>query len=163
MQPMPAIRELYPVPAEIEKLHVFLGEWHGEGVLTTGGRRMKVAGEWHFSTAAGGWGLKVSMHSVIEGMGAYALDSLFGFDIETGTLHVYSLTNMAETHDHRAFWSDNNTLKGRYDGLKEGKQFLEDFTIWLAGRDELTIEYVETLDGQLDSTMVMRLTKPMRR
>ncbi|MDN7025108.1 hypothetical protein FGU65_09440 [Methanoculleus sp. FWC-SCC1] len=156
------IQELYPVPAEIEKLRMFLGEWHGEGVLETAGAVMKVAGEWWFRAAAGGWGVGVSMQSVIEGMGDYALDSLFGFDTETGTLHVYSLTNMAETHDHTAFWSNERTLHGSYDGLKEGKAFRENFTIRLTSPGEMTLEYVETLDGRLDSTMTIRLTKQSR-
>ncbi len=56
-----------------------------EGMLNTRGSTMNVAGAWHFSTAAGGWGLRVSTQSVIEGMGDYALDSLFGFDSDTGT------------------------------------------------------------------------------
>ncbi len=156
---MSTIRELYPVPAEVERLRVFLGDWRGGGVLRTGGAEMKVAGRWRFLAAAGGWGVRVSMRSTIEGMGEYALDTLIGFDPETGTLHVYSLTNMAETHDHTAAWSDEATLHGRYDGTKDGKAFREDFTIRLTRPDEMTVEYVETLDGRLDSTMSIRLKK----
>ncbi len=43
------------------------------------------------------------------------------------TLHVCSLTSMAETLDHTAFWPDEKTLHGRYDGLKGRKPFREDF------------------------------------
>ncbi|RXE56617.1 hypothetical protein ABH15_00010 [Methanoculleus taiwanensis] len=158
---MPTIRELYPIPAEIERLWVFLGDWHGEGVLKAGGDTMKVAGRWRFVTAAGGWGVRVSMESVIEGFGDYALDSLFGIDTETGTLHIYSLTNMAETHDHTACWSDETTLHGRYDGLKGGKPFREDFTIRVVRPGAMTLEYVERIDGLLDSTMTIHLTKQL--
>ena len=51
---MLTISELYPVPAEIKKLHFFLGDWEVEGTLKTGEIKMRLEGKWNFSTAAGG-------------------------------------------------------------------------------------------------------------
>ncbi|RXA20571.1 hypothetical protein EQO05_05495 [Methanosarcina sp. MSH10X1] len=154
---MPTISEMYPIPAEIKKLHVFLGDWLAEGVIKTGGSVMKLEGTWNFSMAAGGWGLKSANRFEVEELGTYELDNLFGFDKETGELHIYSITNMAETHDHTASWSDGNTLKGGYDGLKDGKKFREDFIIKLVSPQEFTIDYIEKVDDQIDSTMNLRL------
>ncbi|MGB9939848.1 hypothetical protein [Methanosarcina sp.] len=156
---MPTISEMYPIPPEVKKLHVFLGDWSVEGIIKTGGSVMKLEGKWDFSKAAGGWGLKSANRFEVEGMGVYELDNLFGFDKETGKLHIYSITNMAETHDHIASWSDENTLKGEYDGLKDGKKFREDFTIKLVSPQEFTIDYVEKVNDQIDSTMNLRLKK----
>ncbi|MDY9925711.1 DUF1579 family protein [Methanosarcina sp.] len=156
---MPTISEMYPVPAEMKKLHVFLGEWNVEGTIKTGGSVMKLKGEWNFGTAAGGWGLKSSNKFEVKELGTYELDNLFGFDKETGRLHIYSITNMAETHDHTAAWSDENTLKGEYDGLKDGKKFREDFIIKLVSPEEITIDYVEKVNGQIDSIMNLKLRK----
>lgn len=154
---MPTISEMYPIPAEIKKLHVFLGDWLVEGVIKTGGSVMKLEGTWNFGMAAGGWGLKSANRFEVEELGTYELDNLFGFDKETGKLHIYSITNMAETHDHTASWSDGNTLKGGYDGLKDGKKFREDFIIKLVSPQEFTIDYIEKVDDQIDSTMNLRL------
>lgn len=156
---MTYIEELYPVPAEVKKLYTFLGDWNVEGNLTVDGNIMKLEGTWTFSKAAGGWGMKSSNGLEIEGMGHYELDNLFGFDRETGELHIYSLTNMAETHDHKASWSDEKTLNGEYDGLKDGKRFREDFTLKLVNSNEVTIDYVEKVDDEMDSTMSIRLKK----
>ncbi|WP_440946105.1 hypothetical protein ACSAZL_18840 [Methanosarcina sp. T3] len=120
---------------------------------------MKLKGKWSFNTAAGGWGLKSENKFEVEEPGTYELDNLFGFDKETGTLHIYSLTNMAEIHDHTAAWSDENTLNGGYEGLKDGKNFREDFTIKLVSPDEITIDYIEKVNGQVDSIMNMILRK----
>lgn len=88
--------------------------------------------------------------------------TFFGFDKDTGQLHIYSITNMAETHDHTASWSDENTLKGGYDGLKDGKKFRENFVIKLVSPQEFTIDYIEKVDNQIDSTMNLRLKKQDR-
>ncbi|MDW7732921.1 MAG: hypothetical protein SCH66_10900 [Methanolobus sp.] len=156
---MPDIEELYPIPAEVKKLYSFLGDWNVEGSLTADEKTMKLEGTWNFSKAAGGWGMKSSNELEIESLGHYELDNLFGFDRETGELHIYSLTNMAETHDHKAAWSDERTLKGEYDGLKDGKRFREDFTLRMVSPEEVTIDYIEKVDDKLDSTMSIRLRK----
>lgn len=74
---------------------------------------------WQRSQCTGGWGLKSKNRSEVEEIGVYELDNLFGFGKETGQLHIYSITSMAETQDHTASWFDENTLKGVCDGLKE--------------------------------------------
>ena len=66
---MPTISEMYPVPAEMKKLHVFLGEWSVEGTIKTGGSVMRLKGEWNFGTAAGGWGLKSSNKFEVKELG----------------------------------------------------------------------------------------------
>lgn len=156
---MSIITEMYPIPSEIKKLHVFLGNWNVEGIIKTGDKIMKLKGKWDFRTAAGGWGIKSSNKFEVEELGTYELDNLFGFDKETGKLHIYSLTNMAETHDHTASWSDKNTLKGGYEGLKDGKKFREDFVVRLVSPGEITIDYVEKVDGQIDSITNVVLKK----
>ena len=156
---MSSITEMYPVPSEIKKLHVFLGNWSTEGIIKTGGKIMKLKGKWNFSTAAGGWGIKSANKFEVEELGTYELDNLFGFDKETEKLHIYRLTNMGETHDHTAAWSDENTFKGEYDGLKDGKRFREDFVISLVNSEEITIDYVEKVDDQIDSIMNVVLRK----
>ncbi|AAM03912.1 TPA: hypothetical protein HA338_11015 [Methanosarcina acetivorans] len=156
---MSTISEMYPIPPEIKRLHVFLGDWNAEGTIKIGDNKLKLEGKWRFSTAAGGWGLKSANKFEVEELDTYELDNLFGFDRETGTLHIYSLTNMAETHDHTASWSDENTLKGGYEGLKDGKKFREDFTIKLVSPDEITIDYIEKVDDQIDSIMNVILKK----
>jgi len=156
---MPDIKELYPIPDEVKKFYTFLGDWDVEGKLEFDNNIMKIQGTWTFTKAAGGWGIKSSNGLEIEDLGHYELDNLFGFDRETGELHIYSLTNMAETHDHKAVWTDDNTLNGDYEGLKDGKKFREDFTLKIVNSDEITIDYVEKIDDELESTMNIRLKR----
>lgn len=156
---MTYIQELYPIPPEVEKLSVFIGDWNVTGTLKIGNDKMNVNGKWFFNKAAGGWGLRSANKLEIDGMGSYELDNLFGFDKEEGRLHIYSLTNMAETHDHRASWTDGSTLKGEYDGLKDGKKFREDFVIRILDPARITINYIEKVDDKIDSTMSLILQK----
>lgn len=105
--------------------------------------------------------MRFSNELEIEKLGHYVLDNLFDFDRETGELHIYSLTNMAETRDHRAAWSDERTLKGEYEGLRDGKRFRKDFLLRMESAEEVTIDYIQMVDDKPDPTMSIRLKKKM--
>jgi len=159
MEQSPTISEVFPIPAEAKRLEVFLGDWDVEGTVTFGGNAMKAKGRWAFRKAAGGWGLKATMKVNLEGMGSYEEDDLVGFDKESGRLHVFTLTNTAAVHDHLATWSDRNTLNLEYDGLQDGKKLREEATIRFSRPNELTMSEVDTVDGQVASTMEVTLRK----
>ena len=99
------------------------------------------------------------MKMEVEGMGNYEEVDIVGFDPGEGLVHVFSVTNTAATHDHKGKWSDNNTLNLVNEGLQEGKNYKEQITIKFRNPKEFSIHEVDTLDGQVTSTMDVILRK----
>ena len=153
------IAEMFPVPAEAKRLERFLGDWSVEGSVTMEGNPARMTGSWRFTPAAAGWGVRAKLEAQVEGLGAMDEDDLAGFDAETGSFHVYSLTNTGNVHDHAGGWPDDNTFQMAYDGLQEGKAYREEVTISFLRADELEIHGKEYVGGQLISSTDVTLRK----
>jgi hypothetical protein len=156
---MPTFRELFPIPTEARKLQRFLGSWRIRGTLTVEGTPLAMSGTWTFEEAAGGWGVKATMRATVDGMGSYEEDDLVGFDVETGTYHVYSLTNSSAVHDHIGVWVDERTFTIAFDALQTGKPFREEVTVNFVSDRELEIHEKDYLDGQIVTMMDAVLRK----
>jgi hypothetical protein len=156
---MPTLAELFPVAEQARALERFLGRWSVEGTLTVEGNPLRMRGEWLFSPAAAGWGVKGTLRAEIDGMGVYEEDDLVGFDVETGSLHLYSLTNSAAVHDHVASWSSADVFEFDYEGLQGGKPYREVGRAEFLGADRLQIDSTDHVEGQLSSEMKATLRR----
>ena len=153
------LAEMFPIPAEARALERFLGSWDVDGTLTVEGNPLPLTGEWHFAPAAGGWGLKGTLHARIEGLGAYEEDDLFGFDVETGLFHLYSLTNSGAVHDHEARWTSADILEFSYEGLQGGKPYRELGQVEVLDGGRLRAESTDYVDGELATSMDVMLRR----
>ena len=155
----PTLAELFPVPEQAQQLARFLGVWAVDGSLTVEGNPLTMTGEWSFTPAAAGWGVKASLHAEIEALGAYEEDDLVGFDVETGTFHIYSLTNSAAVHDHVASWTSENILSFDYEGLQGGKAYREVGRMEFLSEHRMQAESTDYVDGEVASAMHVTLTR----
>jgi hypothetical protein len=155
----PRLADLFPVPAQARTLERFIGTWSISGTLEVAGSRLGMTGEWRFAPAAAAWGVKATLSAAIEGMGAYEEDDLFGFDVETGTFHIYSLTNSGAVHDHPARWSSADVMEFSYDGLQGGKSYRETGRTEFLGADRIRVESTDYVDGALSTAMIVVLER----
>ena len=85
-------------------------------------------------------------------MGPYEGDNLFGYDRGRGQIHLFSVTNEPNTHDHKGRWTGPHTLELRYDGMLDGKKYVEVIPMTVVGANEYRFRSTVTLGGKLMQT-----------
>jgi hypothetical protein len=156
---IPTLAEMFPIPGEVRALERFLGTWKATGSLAMEGANLPMSGEWRFAHAAGGWGLVAELNAEIEGMGAYHEHDLVGFDVETGRLHIYSLTNTGAVHDHPAGWVNEDVMELEYEGTQGGKPYREVARVTFVSADRMQVESTDYIDGEQSSQMQLTLER----
>lgn len=149
----PTIGDLFPIPPEVKRLEVFLGEWDVAGTVALDGRTLPVSGKWRFTSAASGQGLRATMRLELGPMGAYEEDDLIGYDAETGNIHVFRLTNTASVLDHTARWTDEHTLQMQYVRNDDGRTYREETTIRLQDPASFTVRETDRYGDIVVSSM----------
>lgn len=153
------VAEMFPGPEGAKRLERFLGEWVVEGSLTMEGNAAPVAGHWSFVPAAAGWGLRSKFEGMIEGMGRADEDDLVGFDAETGLVHIYSLTNTGNVHDHVGDWTGADTMEFVCETTQGGAPYREVITCDFTSPTSVTFHSTEHIGGELASTFEANLRK----
>jgi len=64
-------------------------------------------------------------------------ENLMGYDPNLNQLHLYSIDNMGTTHDHVGYWTSPTSLYVQYQGVLEGKMYVEQ--IWMNFPDSNTM------------------------
>lgn len=65
-------------------------------------------------------------------------ENLIGFDPYLKLVHLYSIDNTGTAHDHYGFWIDSKNLFVQYQGVVEGKMYVEQ--IWMSLPDANTLQ-----------------------
>jgi hypothetical protein len=146
-------------PVEIKTFTDHAGTYQGEGTLTMG---EKVA---HFKMThinkviSDGFGLQCTEENMSKEMGSYKSVDLFGFDPGKQLIHMFTVSNMAEIHDHWGKWVDSKSLDLEYDGMKDGKAFVEKLHLFFDSPTQYHFTSESTLDGQPESTFTGTMMK----
>lgn len=140
-------------PHGIELLKQLAGKFEGKATMTMGENTVNFMVHHVNTTSSGGWGVKINEESEIPGLGRYISDGVFGFDVYTDMLHLYSVSNVAETHDHAGRWSDDRHVTLVYEGQQEGKKFVEKINVEIVSRNEYHINAVQSLEGTTIATL----------
>lgn len=154
-----AVAEMFPVPEGAQRLEAFVGEWTLSGTLEMQGNTFAIAGDWSMTPAAGGWGIRSELRGRIEGLGAMLEDDLLGFDQESGQVHLYSLTNTGNVHDHTGQWRDDGGIDLVYEGTQQGQPYHETIELRSDPAGRLTVHSVERIGGAVASVMAATLTR----
>ena len=109
--------------------------------------------------AAGGWGVRSELRGEIEGLGPMLEDDLLGFDQASGLIHLYSLTNTGNVHDHTGRWREDGGMDLVYEGTQQGQPYREEIELRRDGERRFTIRAVEHVAGELASMMLAELTR----
>jgi hypothetical protein len=135
-------------PSVITKFTAILGSFEEDATLTEGGKTMKGKVRHSNSQITDGWGFLMDEVISMEDGSAYKSHNIIGYDAGGGKVHVYSVTNAAETHDHIGSWTNPKTISVQYDGKWEGKAFVEKAALTIVGPDAYTLTWTATLDGK---------------
>ncbi|MEM2856814.1 MAG: hypothetical protein QW416_06920 [Candidatus Nitrosocaldaceae archaeon] len=92
-------------------------------------------------------------------VGDWTVEGILTYEGKPLLVHLFSVTNTAATRDHKGRWSDDKTLNLVYEGLQEDKKYKEEITIKLHSPREWSVNEVDTLNGQVISTMEVTLKK----
>ncbi len=135
-------------PEQIGKLEAIQGTFEGEATMTEGGKSMKGIVRHTNSSISDGWGFLMEEIITMEDGTAYKSHNIIGYDAGGGKVHVFSVTNAGETHDHKGSWTKPKTVAVQYDGKWEGKPYVEKAMLTIDGSDSYRLSWNATLGGK---------------
>jgi hypothetical protein len=146
----PLVAQDAPHVPDVVQQHLWplVGNWRGEAKMTVGGTTTTFPYTHKSMKTAGGFGLQVIDGGTIPGMGAYTGTNLFGYDAGTGTLHLFTVDNVGDVHDHAGKWAGEKNVVLRYEGISEGKPMVEIITIDFDGPRQYSFKSVVTVGGE---------------
>jgi hypothetical protein len=157
----PTLSDVFPLPVELSRLRVFLGNWVVEGTLTVINRTFPLKGVANFSSVAAGWGVLVTGKLEIEGLGFYEETDIMCFNRDERLYHFFAVTNTGAAYDHKGDWVNDNTLGFSYAGLQDGKSYREELEIIIYAPDQIAISERDFIDSQITTTMDVTLRKEL--
>jgi len=116
--------------------------------MTEEGKTMKGHVRHVNSSISDGWGFLMEEEVTMEGLPPYKAHNIVGFDPGGGQVHVFTVSNASETHDHKGKWKNASTIIVKYEGKRDGKAYVETATLMLDGSDSYTLSWTSTLGGK---------------
>ncbi len=150
---------LAELPEPARRLHRFIGNWQVSGVFRRDGKARQIQGRFDITPAAGGFGLLARMNAELEEVGTYEEWDLLGYDPGCDEYHIFSVTNGAVVHDHRAEFVTDDRVEFFYKGLQEHERFRETGVIEFRGADEFTL----TTTNKVTETVVFEIDIVLKR
>jgi hypothetical protein len=141
-------QEMSSQPEQIRKLGAIVGTFEGAATMTMEGKSMKGKICHVNSSISDGWGFLMDEVVTMEDGSTYKSHNIVGYDAGGGKVHVFSVTNAGETHDHMGSWTKPNAVSLQYDGTWEGKPYVEKAVLTLDGPDAYTLSWHATLGGK---------------
>lgn len=135
-------------PQAQKNLMQFVGKWTSNDAKLTMGSKT-YTGPYTFDCSAVNENTGILAHEkfVSAEMGTMLGENLLGYDPNLQQIHLYSIDNMGTTHDHVGYWIDNTHLFVQYQGVVEGKIYLEQIDMVFQG-NKLTLELKAMLNGE---------------
>lgn len=82
-------------------------------------------------------------------MGTISGINICGYDPNLKQIHLYSLDNTGTSHDHAGYWINNKHLFVEYQGVQDGKIYLEQINMIFNSPNEWTINLVGVQNGKV--------------
>src|SRR5215471_17002293 len=114
-----------PVPEGVKKLYVFLGNWKGKAMTTANGQTQTFDYFMNMKTDADGWGILYHEKGLIPNAAPYIGFGTVAFNTNDNTVHIFTVSNYADVHDHVGAWTDDKHFTLEYNGMSEGKMMKE--------------------------------------
>jgi hypothetical protein len=128
------------MPEAQKNLLQFVGSWKlDDAKFIMGGET--ATGVYTFDCSAVNENTGILAHEMFASkeMGTMKGENLFGYDPNTGQIHLYSIDNTGTAHDHYGFWIDKNHLFVQYQGVVEGKMYVEQIDMKFPSQDKMEI------------------------
>ena len=137
-------------PSElVKRLAPYAGTFEGQLIMTEGGKTVTAKVKSRNSMVSDDWGFLVEEVATMPDGGQYKSHNIMGYDAGGKKVHVFSVTNAGETHDHKGTWKDAKTLVVQYDGTWEGKPFVEKISLTFHNPDSYSVSWVATSGGKV--------------
>lgn len=147
------------VPAPIQKLAFLEGTWSGDATVTEGGQTTSFRLNIVVTKIAGGLGYYAVGSADIPGMGTYTESDMFGYDAGKGLVHMFSVTATGETHDHYGRFDRNGNITFKYEGVMNGKKYVETIPMTIVSPTEFSFKSTATIGGKVQSVFQATMRK----
>ena len=137
-----------PVPDNVKKLYSFLGNWKGKATMTQNGQTQNFDYLMDMKTDADGWGILYHEKGLIPNAAPYVGFGMMGFDENDNALHIFTVSNYGDVHDHKGSWTDDKNFTVEYNGILEGKPMKEELSVEFVTADTWKFRDVVTVNGQ---------------
>ena len=117
--------KINPVPEGVKKLYVFLGNWKGKATMTVNGQTQSFDYFMDMKTDADGWGILYHEKGLIPNADPYLGFGMIALDPNDNMLHIFTVSNYGDVHDHKGAWTDDKHFTLVYNGTMEGKAMRE--------------------------------------
>jgi hypothetical protein len=147
-------------PEQLSTLGRMVGSWKGEHVIfESGGRRSEIDVDLEVRGIVEGWGLEGNMIAEIPGVGRYVRKEMWGYDTDSDTIRMFSVTNDGKTHHRRGVWVDDNTLRLKYSTVTNGKDHVvEEMTVVLYNH-KMSLRNTTRVNGEVELLLEGTLSK----
>lgn len=150
--------QVAPAP-EIQRLAAIAGAFEGDASLTAGGKTLHFTLHHENHVIAGGFGLESIEQADVPGMGRYEAANLFGWDAGRRQLHLFTVSNDPNTHDHAGPWADATHATLRYEGVRDGKKLVEVLPFEIVNADEYRFRSTVTTAGGAPEVFVATMKR----
>jgi hypothetical protein len=137
-------------PMAQKNLMQFNGKWKSSDFNLTMGDK-NYGGEYSFDCAMVNMNTGIIAHEkfVNKEMGTMMAENLVGFDPNLKQIHIYTIDNMGTAHDHYGYWIDEHHLFVEYQGVVEGKMYVEQIDIVFQTADKWVLKLTAMLNGEI--------------
>lgn len=138
-------------PEAVQRMLRFVGRWEtNEAKVTMGDQHFTMPYSADFKPVNDGTGLMMQEAATMPGVGELKGMNLFGWDPNLEQVHIYSIDNIGTCHDHIGYWTSDNELFVEYQGVQEGKIYVEQLRITLVDSNHLKLHLTAELNGVMN-------------
>jgi hypothetical protein len=150
------------IPNDLKNMMQFIGNWEAPNtVMNMGGKDYRFTYYTDFEKTAGGSGLLMHEWADVPDLGKFDGENLIGYDPAGKKLLWYSVNNMGTTHEHEVQWKSDTEMHMEHNSTQEGKPYKEQITAIFKDPNTIDLSIVETLDGNVQSTIKAVFRKKM--
>jgi hypothetical protein len=151
-----------PAPESVKKLYYFDGKWQGKATMTMNGQSQTFDYFMDMKKDANGWGLAYHEKGLIPNAPPYMGFGAITTDLNDNMIHIFTVSNYGDVHDHKGSWIDDKRFKLQYNGTMEGKPMVEDMECEVLGKDKWKVYDKVTVGGEVFQTMEVILSRPKK-
>ncbi|RJP75788.1 MAG: hypothetical protein C4524_11340 [Candidatus Zixiibacteriota bacterium] len=141
------------IPEQIRKLEAYTGVFEGPAFLIVGEDTTAYVIRHENTRIADGWGYQLMETAEMPGGGRFTAVNLVGYEPGTSRMHLFTVTNTGDAHDHEGQWADENNLHLQYIGIEDGQGLVTDLQARFESPEQYSFTISKTLSGQPYSTV----------
>ncbi len=132
---------------ELQGLMRWLGDWDLAMLIRLpDGSELRGQGTVCGQAISLGQGVLTRLQAQVDGLGAYEENVLWGYDMETRTVHAYAITSTGSVHDHVGRWISDRAVVFQWEGVLQGQVYEEQVSVTWESIDRIAIHEVDSIN-----------------